>query len=299
MNITIKIETLAIFWFFILLGLNTSIISKNEAKTDACNNSCAIDQFCSTGICLCKKYVLLNKTCDGRSSCGYRQRCEDNLCYDSEKCVKSTDEIKISTTDSFFEKLGFSFTYNKTEDTKMIKFKCDFHRHCGVNEVCPQGFCECEQNHRHNHKYDCIRFNCNTDSDCNELDIYSFCRKNQCQCRDESYYDYQTGGCIPIQNCSSEKECHNNQTCQRSICKCKLNYKWNFTARRCLYSGCEEDIDCFISAEHNCKCLESHNCSCNKKIDKQVEQNNSMNNFEFKFDVMFSVLILLFLQFIK
>jgi hypothetical protein len=211
----------------------------------------------------------------------------------------STNALRISTTKKFLELLEISSPKEKPDVKKYIKSKCDFHRQCGVNEVCPHGICECEQNHRYNHKYDCISFKCNTDLDCNEHDSYSYCRKNQCQCRDDSYYDYQTGRCIPIQNCSSEKECHNNQTCQRSICKCKLNYKWNFTVRRCLYSGCEEDIDCFISDEHNCKCLKSHNCSCNKKIDTQVEQNKSMNNFEFKFNVFFSVLILLFLQFVK
>jgi hypothetical protein len=87
---------------------------------------------------------------------------------------------QVSTTDSCFEISQLSLTGNNTEDKKKIKSKCEFHRHRGVNEVCPQGFCECEQNHRYNHKYDCIKLKCNIDSDCNEHDSYSYCRKNQC-----------------------------------------------------------------------------------------------------------------------
>jgi hypothetical protein len=217
----------------------------------------------------------------------------------SETNIQYNDKVKISTTRGFLERLGLSHSKNTTENEKENKSKCNFHRHCGVNEVCFQGFCECEQNHRHNHNYDCIKFKCNTDSDCNEHDSYSYCRKNQCHCRDESYYDFQTGRCIPIENCSSEKECHNNQTCQKKICKCKLNYKWNFTARRCLYSGCEVDIDCFISAKHSCICLKNHNCSCSKKIDAQIEQNKAIKSFKNKFNVTVSVFILLFLQVMK
>ncbi len=357
MNNIIKITIIDIFWFFVLLNLNTFI----ECSTDACNNSCEINQYCSiVGECLCKNYLPLNKTCNGLLDCDSGERCVKNKCYDLEKCVNSNESTltiksnvkttssqefttikqdqtsifknnfkstvfmettqknfnanKLATESQFLETtltkssgtnsrhdegIKINYTNNKTDDKKEIKSKCDFHRHCGVNEVCPQGFCECEQNYRKNHEHDCIRFKCNTDLDCNEHDSYSYCRKNQCHCRDESYNDYQTGRCIPIQNCSSGEECHNNQTCQKSICKCKLNYKWNFTARRCVYSGCEEDVDCFISVEHSCKCLENHNCSCNKKTDTQVEQNKSINNFENKFNVSVYVIIFLILQIMK
>ena len=171
----------------------------------------------------------------------------------------------------------FNLVFNSTIEKLYTKQKCDFHRNCGPNEVCPEGYCECEINHKLNQNNDCIEYKCIEDSECREYDSYSHCVKNQCKCNNKSFLDYQTGRCVPIHKCHNENECHDNQTCFSEICRCIQSNRWDLNSKRCMYFKCNQDIDCFMNTNNTCSCSVSGECICHNKIDVSNDNNKSFS----------------------
>ncbi|CAG2169853.1 unnamed protein product [Oppiella nova] len=96
------------------------------------------------------------------------------------------------------------------------------------NHICVDRRCKCAPNYRYtqNTAYECKRFACDVDRDCQTYDPNRICDANT----------GINGFCDINENCTA------GQVCLDSYCRCKPDHRWDVTRGRCESYNCATDV---------------------------------------------------------